>query len=289
MKPGPFTYHAPRTLEEALSILASVSEDEGRVIAGGQTLIPAMALRLARPNHLIDINGVDELRRFGEVDGFLHIGACVRHVQCTSAPVQGPLKELLRTVVRHIAHFPIRTRGTFCGSLANADGASEWCLVALTLDARMLAQNVHGKRIIPAADFFQGYMTTALAPEEILTGVQLPVLAPDVRFGFDEISRRAGDFAQAMCLVTFSASGGIMRDVRVGVGGIAGQPLRIPQAERACEGRPLDAKVFKEAAALAAQNVDPTVGTSDAELRYRKTLVRTTVERALMRAAQIAS
>ncbi|MDX3908048.1 MAG: FAD binding domain-containing protein [Pigmentiphaga sp.] len=286
MKPGTFTHHAPRTLEEALAILAEVSNDEGRVIAGGQTLVPAMALRLARPNHLVDINGIEALRRF-ETDGaFLHIGACVRHAQLASAPVAGPLRELLRAVMRHIAHLPIRTRGTFCGSLANADGASEWCLVATTLDAHMQAQSIHGMRTIPAADFFQGYMTTALAPEEILTGARLPVLGPDTRFGFDEISRRAGDFAQAMCLAVFELQGGLMRQVRIGIGGVAGQALRAPQAEAACDGQPPAAALFKQVAAVAARNVEPTIGSSEAELDYRRALVRTSVERALARAAR---
>src|SRR6202035_5908365 len=129
-----------------------------RVLAGGQSLVPTMAFRLARPAHLIDINGITALDRIAVVDGKLVIGACVRHAAFQRPVEGGPLGELLAAVVRHIAHHPIRTRGTFCGSLANADPASEWCLVAATLGAEMVAQSRHGRRVIAAADFFEGVM-----------------------------------------------------------------------------------------------------------------------------------
>ena len=135
MKPAPFRYHAPTTLDEAVAMLAAVAPDDGRVLAGGQSLVPIMAFRLARPTHLVDINGVAELRRMAIVEDKLTIGACVRHAAFYRQACEGPLGRLLASVVRHIGHHPIRTRGTFCGSLAHADPASEWCLVAATLDA----------------------------------------------------------------------------------------------------------------------------------------------------------
>ena len=162
MKPAPFRYHAPKTIEEAVATLAEVAGDDGRVLAGGQSLVPIMAFRLARPAHLVDINGVTELARLAVDGDKLAIGACVRHAAFHKPVVDGPLGGLLSKVVRHIAHYPIRTRGTFCGSIAHADPASEWCLVAAALGADMVARNATGTRTIPATDFFRGIMTTAL-------------------------------------------------------------------------------------------------------------------------------
>src|SRR6266576_4435388 len=189
MKPARFRYHAPKTIEEALDTLAEVAGDDGRVLAGGQSLVPIMAFRLAKPAHLVDINGVEALRRLAIDGDRLSIGACVRHAAFHKPVVDGPLGRLLSAVVRHIAHYPIRTRGTFCGSIAHADPASEWCLVAATLGAEMIARSQRGQRIIAADDFFQGIMTTALAEDEILTAVRLPIIADQTRFGFVEFNR----------------------------------------------------------------------------------------------------
>ena len=177
MKPATFRYHAPKTLDEAVAVLAEVAPDDGRVLAGGQSLVPIMAFRLAKPTHLVDINGIKELAQITVADGKLRIGACVRHAAFYEPVCEGPLGKLLATVVRKIAHHPIRTRGTFCGSVAHADPASEWCAVVATLDAEMVARSNRGTRIIAAKDYFDGIMTTALNDEEILTEVRLPLLA----------------------------------------------------------------------------------------------------------------
>src|SRR3954452_13104970 len=198
MKPAAFQYHAPKTVDEALAILAKVAPEDGRVLAGGQSLVPTMAFRLARPAHLVDINGIKSLAELAVRGDKLSIGACVRHSAFHRPAIEGPLGKLLSTVVRHIAHYPIRTRGTFCGSLAHADPASEWCAVAAALDASMVARSVRGTRVIPAREFFAGMMTTALADDELLVEVRLPLLPPEARFGFYEFNRRAGDFALAM-------------------------------------------------------------------------------------------
>src|SRR5215213_3834387 len=200
MKPAPFVHHEPRTVQEAVALLAEMAPEDGRILAGGQSLVPAMALRLARPTHLVDINRVEALDRLSFEDDALSIGACVRHAAFHRPVGEGPLGPLLTSVVRHIAHYPIRTRGTLCGSLANADPASEWCLVAATLDATLVAESTRGRRTIPAAEFFLGFLTTALEPDEILVETRLPVLPSGTRFGFHEFSRRAGDFAQAMSM-----------------------------------------------------------------------------------------
>jgi aerobic carbon-monoxide dehydrogenase medium subunit len=280
MKPAPFTYHAPASVEEAVALLAQWGPQDGRVLAGGQSLIPTMAFRVARPAHLIDINGIAALGRLAVADGRLAIGACVRHAAFYRGAGEGPLGRLLSTVVRHIAHHPIRTRGTFCGSLAHADPASEWCLAAATLGAEMVARSVKGTRTIAAADFFAGLMTTALEDDELLTETRLPLLPPDTRFGFYEFSRRAGDFAIAMALVTFRLTDGRIREPRIGVGGAEPKPRRIAAAEQALDGQKPAPEAFAAAADAAMAAVDAMEDpTYSAE--YRRDLVRTVTYRAL--------
>src|SRR5947209_5423465 len=188
MKPAPFRYHAPKTIEEAVETLAEVAPEDGRVLAGGQSLVPIMAFRLARPAHLVDINGVEALSRLAVEDGKLVIGACVRHAAFHQPVVEGPLGRLLAKIVRYIAHHPIRTRGTFCGSVAHADPASEWCLVVAALDGEIVARSIGKTRTIAAADFFRGIMTTALEEDELLVETRLPVPPADTRCGFYEFN-----------------------------------------------------------------------------------------------------
>ena len=280
MKPAPFIRHAPKTLDEALKILSRVASDDGRVLAGGQSLVPIMAFRLAKPTHLVDINevaGLDKIANDGKV---LSIGACVRHAAFHKSVIDNPLGKLLTRIVRHIAHYPIRMRGTFCGSLAHADPASEWCLAAATLEATIVAKSTRGERLLAAKDFFEGLMTTALADDELLVEARLPLLAPDTKFGFNEFSRRAGDFAMAAALVTYRLQGGFMTDVHVGVGGAEPSPRRIKEAEAALNGQALGDKVFRTAAEAAAGAIDP-LEDHQTSADYRRDLVRAVVRRAL--------
>ncbi len=279
MKAGSFEWHPARSADEAVALLAEYAPQDGRVIAGGQSLVPSMALRLAFPSHLIDINGVEEFSRVRVEGGELVIGACVRHA-AFHAPVEpGPLGRLLTQVVHNIAHYPIRQRGTFCGSLANADPASEWCLVAATLGARMVARSVRGERVIEASEWFQGIMTTALEEDELLAEVRLPLLPAGSRAGFYEFSRRAGDYALAMALVAWRDDGGTMRDVRIGTGSVEVQPRRIAVAEALLEGRAASPEAIAAAAAAVSADVDPLedIHTS---ADYRRDLVGTAVRRA---------
>ena len=284
MKPAAFQYHAPKTVDEAVALLAELAPQDGRILAGGQSLVPTMAFRLARPAHLVDINGVAGLHRIAVEDGELRIGACVRHAAFHKPVCEGPLGRLLSAVVRHIAHFPIRLRGTFCGSLAHADPACEWALVAATLDATLAAKSARGVRRIAAQDFFAGVMTTTLAEDELLAEARLPVLPDDTRFGFQEFSRRAGDFGIAMALVVFRLKDGRMVEPRVGIGGAEDRPRRIAQAESALQGQAPGADAFRAAADAAAAAVDP-MEDSSTSAQYRRDLVRTLTRRALERAA----
>ena len=281
MKPAPFQYHAPTTVAETLDLLARYANDDGRLLAGGQSLVPTMAFRLARPKHLVDINGVRELDRIHVEHGRLCIGAGVRHAAFETPVEDGPLGRLLASVVRHIAHLPIRTRGTFCGSIAHADPASEWCAVAAVLDAEMVTESKSGgMRVIPAKAFFQGIMTTALRDDELLREVRLPILSKGTYVGFAEYSRRAGDFAIAMAVATYRLENGVMSYARIAVGGAEAAPRRMAEAEQALAGRAANRDTFEAAARAARKAVDPlddpSIGAD-----YRRDIVRAMVGRAL--------
>jgi aerobic carbon-monoxide dehydrogenase medium subunit len=284
MKPAAFRYHAPKTVDEAVALLAEVAPEDGRVLAGGQSLVPIMAFRLARPGHLVDINGVDGLNQLATTDGKLTIGACVRHAAFYRPAAEGPLGKLLATVVRHIAHHPIRTRGTFCGSIAHADPASEWCMVAATLDAGIVLRSVRGTRMVKAAEFFEGIMATARADDELLTAVELPILPADMRVGFCEFSRRAGDFALGMALACYRLKDGAIADVRLGIGGAEAKPRRIAEAEAALNGRTPSPEVFEAAATAAAAAIDPLEDVNT-NAEYRRDLIHAMTRRALEPAA----
>ena len=285
MKPAPFRYHAPQTIEEAVEVLARFAPDEGRVLAGGQSLVPTMAFRLARPRHLIDINGVAGLDQIDVIDGKLCIGACVRHAAFERPITEGPLGKLMAEMARHIAHHPIRTRGTFCGSIAHADPASEWCALAMLLDAEMVAASIRGVRVIRARDFFRGIMTTALKDDELLAEVRLPTLRSDVRFGFAEFSRRAGDFAIAMAAAIFRMQNDAIAECRIVVGGAGAVPRRIEEAEYALRGRVARADTFALAGEVAAKRIDP-IDDENISAQYRRDVTRAMVARALEACAQ---
>ena len=284
MKPAPFVRHVPKTLDEALRVLAEVAPQDGRILAGGQSLVPIMAFRLAKPAHLVDINEVAGLEKIGSDGKLLTIGARVRHAAFHKQVVDNPLGRLLTVVARHIAHYPIRMRGTFCGSLAHADPASEWCVVAATLDATLVAKSIRGERTIAARDFFTGIMSTALTEDELLVEARLPLLAKDAKFGFNEFNRRAGDFAMAASLITYRVQAGKIAEARVGVGGAEPSPRRIADAEAALNGKTPGDNVFRAAAEAAAKAIDP-LEDHQTNAEYRRDLVRAVVRRALEQSA----
>ncbi len=284
MKPAPFVRHVPKTLEEALKILAEVAPQDGRVLAGGQSLVPIMAFRLAKPAHLVDINEVAGLDKMTSDGKLLAIGARVRHAAFHKSVVDNPLGQLLSEVARHIAHYPIRMRGTFCGSLAHADPASEWCLVAATLDAMLVAKSTRGERTIAAKDFFAGIMSTGLAEDELLAEARLPLLSKDTKFGFNEFSRRVGDFAMAASLVTYRLQAGKIAEARVGIGGAESFPRRVVEAEAVLNGKTPGDAIFRAAAEATAKAIDP-LEDHQTDADYRRDLVRAVVRRALEQSA----
>jgi len=283
LKPAPFAYYRPTTLPEAVALLAELAPQDGRVLAGGQSLVPIMNFRLARPAHLIDINAVAGLDRLAVQGRVLGVGARVRHADFHGAAGKGALGELLAVVVRHIAHYPIRLRGTFCGSLAHADPAAEWCTVAATLDAELVAVGPRGERTIAARDFFRGAMETALAPDELLVEARLPLPPDGARFGFAEFSRRAGDYALAMALAVLHLDGGAIAASRIGLGGVEASPRRSAAAEAVLQGQEPSAELFHAAAAAGAATIDPLVD-PETDADYRRELAGAMICRALTQA-----
>jgi carbon-monoxide dehydrogenase medium subunit len=284
LKPAPFSYHAPKTEDEAVAMLAALSAHDGRILAGGQSLVPMMAFRMARPAHLIDINNVAGFDRLAVGGDTLSIAPCVRHAAFHRPAAPGPTGALLANVVAHIAHYPIRLRGTFCGSLAHADPASEWCLTAVTLGADIVALNKRGSRVIAADDYFEGMMMTTLAEDELLREVRLPLLGDDTRFGFYEFSRRAGDYAIAMALATYRLRDGVIVEPCLGLGGAEDRPRRIAEAEAVLDGQRPGAELFRAAGEAAAAAIEPLEDVH-ADGEFRRDLVRAVTRRALERAA----
>ena len=280
MKPARFSYHAPTSIDEAVALLAELAPQDGRILAGGQSLVPTMAFRMARPSHLIDINGIADLATVAVSGEVVTIGACVRHAAFESEAGLGLTGVLLRKVVQNIAHYPIRTRGTFCGSIANADPASEWCCVMAALGGVVVLRSLRGARRIAAADFFQGVMATALEEDELVVAAELPMLKAGTRTGFVEFSRRKGDFAIAMALVTYRLESGLIGEPRVAVGGVEPHARRVPQAEDVLVGRAPQTDVFVEAAEAAAAAIDPMQDITNNE-EYRRGLIHTLIQRAL--------
>jgi carbon-monoxide dehydrogenase medium subunit len=283
LKPAAFVHHRPRTIEDAVRILAEVAPDDGRVIAGGQSLVPIMAYRMARPPHLVDINQVAGLDRLAVEGETLSIGACVRHSAFTEGAVPGATGAVLARLMRHIAHRPIRTRGTFCGSLAHSDPSSEWCLAAAALDAVLVAKSASGAREIAAHDYFQGVMTTDLQPDEILVEARLLMLADDTKIGFLEFSRRAGDFALAAVLTTFRVVDGKIAEPRFAIGGAEAFPRRLSEIEAMLAGAAPGADTWRKAADAAAALIEPLEDAATSG-DYRRDLVRALSLRALEQA-----
>ena len=274
MKPPPFTYVAPESLDEAVSALAEHGED-AKVLAGGQSLIPLLSLRLARPTALIDLNRVSSLSSI-EVNGSTTIGAMTRHRAVERSADVASHVPLLAAAVPYIGHAAIRTRGTIGGSLAHADPAAELPAIALALDATFEARSVRGTRTIEASEFFDGYFTTALEVDEILTRVTFPHAAPRTGVSVQEMARRHGDFAMVAVVASVTADG----DARIALINMADRPVRAHEAEAAMkEGVPI-----AEVAALAVRDLDPSADLH-ATAAYRRAVAAVLVRRALTEAA----
>ena len=280
MKPAAFDYLAPSSLAEAIALLQEHG-DGAKLISGGQSLMPMLNMRLARPKVLIDLGGLDELRYIREEPGSLVIGALTRQREVERSPLVQARLPLLHEAIGHVAHPQIRNRGTIGGSLAHADPASELACLSVCLDAELTATGPEGERVIPASEFFLTYYTTTLMEGEVLTQVRFPL--PPARCGaaFVELSRRHGDFALVgvACVLVLDTAGAIA-EARVTLTGVGGTPVRASATEAALVGARPEPAALAAAAAQANAGLDPD---SDihASAEYRRHLAVVMTERAL--------
>jgi carbon-monoxide dehydrogenase medium subunit len=284
MKLPPFEYKSPTTLAEAVAILAA--EGGGaRPLAGGQSLLPVLAFRLAAPSVLVDLKRIHDLRRITIDDKGVHLGAMTRWRDIEDDARLRTAHPLLVAAIGHVAHYQIRNRGTVGGSLAHADPATEMPGIAVACDSVIEVVGASGARALAAADLFVGPLATSLQPEEIITAVRLPPWPQTRRWGFEEFSRRRGDYALAAIAVFYDEDDrGRARDAHIGVIGAADTPLRLSAAEQALNGRVVDEDAIAAAAQAASEAVDPP-DDIHAPAAYRRALVGTLVERALTRAS----
>jgi CO/xanthine dehydrogenase FAD-binding subunit len=283
MKPPPFAYATPATVEEAVGLLTEHAEAEPRVLAGGQSLIPLMNFRLAKPGYLVDLRnvaGLSGIRRDGDV---LVIGAMTRLAEVERSPEVAVAAPLVTEAVGLVAHAPVRNSGTVGGSLAHADPAAELPAVALALDADLVAAGPGGARVIPAAEFFTGPYSTALAADEILTEIRLPVWPGG--HAFTEFSRVHANFAvvAVAALVELDGDGDQIRRAALALAGVAPTPVRATAAERALAGAPADAGTIRAAADAAASGLAPA-GDLHASPETRRGLARTYLRRGIEKA-----
>lgn len=254
MKAPDFDYIKPRSLDEVFALLAEYG-DEARLLAGGQTLMATLNMRLSEPALLIDITGIDALRGIALQDGMLRIGALATHTQIESAALVAQHAPLLTMAAPHIAHRAIRNLGTLGGSIAYADPAAEWPTCALALDAIVVCRGADGTRRVPAAEFFLDLYTTALRPGELVLACEFPIAAPGDRFHFDELARRHGDYAIAGLALASRFEQGLLRQTRIALMGIAATPVRARRTEALLDGRAVDAGVIAQAASLLADEL----------------------------------
>jgi carbon-monoxide dehydrogenase medium subunit len=283
MKLPPFDYACPTTLPEAIALLAS--HDDAKPIAGGQSLVPMLAFRLAQPTLLVDLRKLADLRGIRISDAGVTLGAMVRWRDIEDDERLETAHPLLKAAIAHVAHYQIRNRGTVGGSIAHADPAAEMPGIAITCDAEIAVVGKSGAHVIQAADFFQGALTTALTPDEIIVEIRLPAWPAARRWGFQEFARRRGDFAMAAAAVFYDQDArGKARNAHVGVIGVGDRPLRLTAVEDVLNGQSIDEATIAKADAATSAAVDPQ-DDIHASAAYRRSLVGTMVERALKNAA----
>lgn len=255
MKASAFSYTRVSSVVDALELLARHG-DQVKVLSGGQSLMPALNLRLSAPDLLVDIGAISELRGIAVADGILRIGALTRHVDVLKSADIARHAPLLTEAIAHVAHPAIRNKGTFGGSLAHADPASELPACVIALDAEILVRSKDGERRIPAADFFTGIYETLLMPEELLVAVEIPVAKPNAVHFFHEYARRKGDYAIVGLAASGMRDGDVLTDLRLGYFAV-GEKATLVDASKLLTGRPVTASVLAEAQAALDAELDP--------------------------------
>jgi aerobic carbon-monoxide dehydrogenase medium subunit len=257
VKPSEFIYHRPSAIEEALDLLGEFG-DEGKVLAGGQSLVPLLALRLARPEHVIDIGRIASLAAITDGEGGLLVGALARHSDVEDSPVVRRAQPLVATAMPYIGHRAIRNRGTACGSIAHADPAAELPAVALAAGAEMIVRSRGGERTVAAADFFLGYLSADVNSDEVLTGVRWPVWPSSVGWSVQEVTRRHADYALIGLAAWLDVDGaGRVAAAALSFFGAASTPVRVREAEDLLVGEPPTVELFAEAASVVTRSLDP--------------------------------
>jgi CO/xanthine dehydrogenase FAD-binding subunit len=284
MKPPEFKYVAARTVDEAIRHLGSHGEG-AKVLAGGQSLTPMLNFRLLHPEVLVDINRVKELDFLSEKDGRLRIGALTRHRTVASSKLISEKWPVLSAAAAEVAHPAIRNRGTFGGSVAHADPAAEFPMITMLLDAEMKIASAGGAKTIKARDFFVSYLTTALQDGEILTEIQIPPLPAQTGWGFEELSRRPGDFAIAAAATTLTMKGKKCIEARICMAGVGATALRAPAAEAMLKDQELSGDLLEKAAHQASEETDPS-NDLHASANFRRHVAGVLVRRVLENAAQ---
>jgi carbon-monoxide dehydrogenase medium subunit len=286
MKPPKFDYYDPRSLDEALALLDRHSDD-AKVLAGGQSLMPLLNMRLARPSIVVDINQIEELNYVRASDDGIAIGAIARQRALQTEKLIAERVPILREGAYYIAHPQIRSRGTICGSIAHADPAAELPALALALDAEMILTSAKAARTVGAKAFFQSFFTTALKANEILTEVHFPAPPKDSAWSVLEISRRHGDFAIAGIIagLVLESNREVIAHARLVYFGVGATPIRVTAAEEALIGQAASESAFEAAAQSAKQGIDPTSDIHATE-EYRRALAATLTKRALRAALQ---
>jgi carbon-monoxide dehydrogenase medium subunit len=282
MKPAKFDYHAPGSIDEAVELLARYGGD-AKVLAGGQSLVPLLNFRLARPAALVDVNRIAALSYVREVNGTVAFGAMTRQRTIEFSPVVASRLPLLREATRWVGHLPIRSRGTIGGSIAHADPSAEYPAVLTALGGEVVVQGPRGRRTVKAADLFETYLTTTLAPEELVVEVRLPAMAAGSGYAFEEFARRHGDFAIVGIAAMLVRDGARCTGARLAAAGAGPVPVRLRAAEEILERDGLGDAAIEAAAARAAELVAPD---SDihASAEYRRHLTSVLTGRALRRA-----
>ncbi|SDT58748.1 FAD binding domain-containing protein [Bradyrhizobium canariense] len=279
MKPARFDYVAPTTLDAAVEALAA-SNGDGKILAGGQSLMPLLNFRMARPSILVDLKRIEGLSFIDVRGDKVVIGALTRHCEIERSPLIASKLPVMSAAMRYVAHLAIRNRGTIGGSLSHADPAAELPMLAVFYDATIIAQGPSGRRKIPAGEFFIDALANCLEPDEIVVEIEFPLLTRHNGWGFEEVSRRFGDFALACIAVSIERRGRKIVDARVAVMGVAETPLRLKMAERAlCEAE-IDSAATGRFADVLRSNVAPNTDIH-ASSDYRRRLVGALAEKAL--------
>lgn len=283
MKAPPFRYHSPASVDEAVALLASL--EGARVLAGGQSLMPMMNLRVATPDHLIDLGRIQALRCISVDGSYLRVGAMTTQRELEHSDLVARFCPLLAQAVRHVGHQQTRNRGTIGGSLCHLDPGAELPVVASALDAELTVASPDGARTIQFADFPEDYLTPSLRAGEIVTSVRFPLASQDEYCAFLEFNRRPADFAIVSAAVRFTAREGLFTTPAIAVGGVGYAPVRLPDAEAKLAGAPIGDASAIEAAAHGAGDIE-CIGDELYPPEYRRRLCATLVRRALQQAAQ---